>query len=175
MEKILIGKITSTHGLKGEVKLMSFAGNPEDIKNYKPILDKDGKEVAIKITSKAQGTNHDIFIASIKGFENINQAESLKNMELFIDKNQLPEIDEDEFYYADLIGLSILDEKDQKIGIVKNIMNYGAGDIIEIEFANPKYKKDNLEMFSFRDDIFPEINLKKGFVRMILPEIAEIK
>ncbi len=173
--KILIGKITSTHGLKGQVKIMSFAHIPEDIQNYKPIFNNKNEVVDLEITSKSQGKNNNIFIASIKGFENIEKSQELKNTELFINKDQLPKIDDSSFYSSDLVGLDVIDEENKKIGIVRDILNYGASDIIEIEFDKEFKKNKGLEMFSFSDEAFPEISLKDGFIRMIMPEIAEIK
>jgi len=173
--KILIGKITSAHGIKGEVKIMSFSQNPEDIQNYQPIFDNNNQEFKLKINSKAQGTNKDIFIVKIENISNRNDAEKLQNTELFINKNQLEESDENEFYYVDLIGLDVIDENKNKIGVVKDVMNYGAGDIIEIDFNEKSRQKETLQMFSFTDKIFPQINLKEGFIQFSSPQIVQVK
>ncbi len=173
--KILIGKITSVHGLKGQVKIMSFSDNPKDIQNYKPLFDKDGKEFIIKITSKSQGKNNDIFIANINDINNRNDAQNLINKEIFISRDQLEDEGDNEFYHVDLINLDVIDEKNTKIGKILNVMNYGAGDIIEIEFNKASKQKEKIQMFSFIDEIFPEIDLKKGFIKMDFPTINEIK
>lgn len=173
--KILIAKITSTHGVRGQVKVMSFADNPEDLKNYQPLFNEKDEEIELKITSKPQGKNHDIFIASIKGFNNINEVEHLKNTQIFINCEQLPAAKDGEFYNNDLIGLDVIDEENNKIGTVKDVVNYGASDIVEIIFIKDFTKNDDLDMFAFCEEIFPEINLEKGFVKIILPEIEEIK
>lgn len=179
-EKVLVGKITSTHGIKGQVKIMSFCHNPADIENYQPVFDKNNRKLKIKITSKAQGKNFDIFIANIEGINSANEAITLRNTELFIERKQLLENeDSDEFYYVDLIGLAVVNEENNKIGKVVDVMNYGAGDILEIEFTESFLQKTNekekIQMFSYREEVFPEINIEENFVKMIFPETIEIK
>lgn len=178
-EKILIGKITSTHGVKGQVKIMSFCANPVDIGSYNPVYDKSGNSLKIKITSKAQGKNLDIFIISIDGINNVNEAMTLRNSEVFIDRSQLKQEEEDEFYYVDIIGLDVIDEQKTNIGKVVDVMNYGAGDILEIEFNDnflqAKKQKEKIQMFSVCDEIFPIINPQEGFVQMIFPQTIEIE
>ena len=173
-DKVLIGKITSSHGVRGQVKIMSFAQNPVDIDNYNPIFDTNNNELKIKITSKAQGKNSDIFIVTISGISDKNHADDLKNTELFINKDQLSDDEDGEFYYTDLIGLKVINNGDE-VGKVIDVVNYGAGDIIEIEFDESQKRKEKIEMFSLRDDIFPEINVKEGFVKMTFPDMVEIK
>jgi 16S rRNA processing protein RimM len=173
-DQILIAKITSSHGIKGQAKLMSFSDNPENIKTYTPLFNKNGEEVNITIKSKAGGKNKDIFIIDLDGVSNKNEADELKNTELFINRDQLPE-DDGEFYYVDLIGVDVIDENNKKIGKLIDVVNYGAGDIFEIEFNEASKQKEKVQMFSFREDIFPEINLEANFVKIIFPQIAEIK
>lgn len=174
-DKVLIGKITGVHGLKGQVKIMSFSQNPQDIGNYPKLFDKNNKELAIKITSKAQGKNNDVFIANIANIKDRNAAEDLRNTEIFINKADLPESEDDGFYYVDLIGLDVLSQENEKIGQVQDVMNYGAGDIIEIDFNEKSKQKEKIQMFSFRDEIFPEVDLEKKFIKIIFPDVAEIK
>jgi 16S rRNA processing protein RimM len=174
-EKIIIAKILSAHGVKGQVKIMSFTEIAENIKNYPEVFDKNGNKLAIKITSKAQGKNKDIFIATISGINDRNHAENLRNNELFIAKNQLEASADNEFYYVDLVGLDVINNENIKIGKIINMADYGAGAIAEIEFNKLAKQKEKVQMFSFYDKIFPEINLDEGFVKIILPEFAEIK
>ncbi len=174
-KNITIAKILSAHGVKGQVKIMSFTEIAEDIKNYPEIFDKNGNKLEIKITSKVQGKNKDIFIANISDINDRDKAENLRDSELFIKKSQLEEVEEDEFYYADLIGLDVVNNENIKIGRIINMLDYGAGAIAEIEFNKLAKQKEEVQMFSFYDKIFPEVNLEEGFVKIILPEFAEIK
>jgi 16S rRNA processing protein RimM len=174
-ENIIIAKILSAHGVKGQIKIMSFTEIAEDIKNYPEVFDKNGSKLEIKITSKAQGKNKDIFIANISDINDRDKAENLRDSELFIKKDQLAESEEDEFYYADLIDLDVVNNEDIKIGKIINMADYGAGAIAEIEFNKLAKQKEKVQMFSFYDKIFPEVNLEEGFVKIILPEFAEIK
>lgn len=174
-DKVLIGKICGVHGLKGQVKIMSFSQNPQDIGSYPDLFDNNNNKISIKITSKAQGKNHDVFITTIDGVNDRNCAEDLKNTEIFIIKSDLPESEDDGFYYTDLIGLDVLSHDNEKIGKVKDVMNYGAGDIIEIDFNEASKQKEKIQMFSFRDEIFPQVELEKGFIKIIFPDVEEIK
>ncbi len=96
-------------------------------------------------------------------------------MNYLLKKDQLAENAEGEFYYADLIDLDVINNEDIKIGKIINMADYGAGAIAEIEFNKLAKQKEKVQMFSFYDKIFPEVNLEEGFVRIILPEFAEIK
>ena len=173
MTKILIGKITSAHGIKGAVNIVSFTSNPQDIANYKPIFDKNGKEFQIKIISAAKGKNRDIFITEIANIKTRNEAELIRNTELFINRNQLAETRDDEFYHVDLIGLVTLDMDGNKIGKVINVYDFGAGPMIEVEFT--AYEKEKIQTLPFTNQIVPEVSISKGYLRLDIPPIIEIK
>jgi 16S rRNA processing protein RimM len=173
--KILIGKITSSHGIKGQVKILSLCQNPQDIQNYQPLFDKNDQELKIKITSKPQGANKNIFIATISGVIDRNQSEALHNDEIFVNKDQFQETQDDEFYCSDLIGMNVVDENKDKIGKVIDVVNYGAGDIVEIEFKESSGQKEQIQMFSFRDEIFPEINIEEEYILIVFPDTVQIK
>ncbi len=169
---IVIAKIVAAHGIKGLVKIVSFAQDPADFYQYCPnIFDAKNQPVNIKIISPVQGSNN-IFLAEVFGVNNRNQAEELKNSELFIKRSNLKEIlEQDSFYYADLIGLKVLNLQKQQIGQVIAVNDFGAGGLIEIEFNQTQ----NIESFAFTHHIFPEINLREGFLLFNPPEIVEVK
>ncbi len=170
-KNILIGKITSAHGIKGAVNIISYTENPADIGKYSQIFDKNNNIVKIKLISKAKGKNRDIFIAEMVGINTRNDADLVRNTELFIDRGQLSEVADDEFYYVDLIGLAALNMSGEKFGRVIDVNDFGAGGMIEIEFDEEKKR----EVFPFNNDIVPEVNLKKGYLKINFPEIIEIE
>ena len=185
-KKILIGKVNSVFGIKGAVKVISFCQDPIQIENY-PLFDEKGNAIKLKISNKnkaiigTSGFGNAILIATIEGVTDRTQAEKLRGLELFVDRENLDETDEDEFYYVDLIGLDVVNAESKKIGKVINVQDFGAGGMIEIEFteefckANADKKIGKIENFPFKDETFPEINLKKGFIKMEMPEIDLVK
>ncbi len=180
-KNILIGKIISAFGIKGEVKIISYAEVPEKIEKYN-LFDKSGNSLKLKISNKnktAIGTsaNGTLFIAKIDGINDRNASELLRNKEIFVSRDDLDETDENEFYYVDLIGLNVVDMNDKKIGKVLDVHDYGAGGILEIEFDHADKEKNlgKIENFPFKNKFFPEVNLKKGLVKIDLPEIVIAK
>ncbi len=124
---ILIGRITGAHGIRGAVKLTSFAAIPADIASYGPLGASHGGVIEILRLKPAK----DEFIADLKGVTDRNAAEALKGTELFVVRERLPVPESEEFYLADLIGKDVL--ADGKIlGRVAGIQNFGAGELLEL-------------------------------------------
>ncbi len=150
---IPVGKILSSHGLSGCVKIKSFTHNPNSIFEYKNIVDEDGKVYEIKRYGNTQGNS---LVACIKGVTTREEADKLRNKELFLKKSYLPKLDEGNFYINDLKGLTVKNQKNDTIGTVHNIINYGAGDIIEIIT-----QQDDKRLISFNNDAILNIDLNK--------------
>ena len=163
--KVCIGIVTSPHGIKGEVNVKTFLDNPKDLPNFKYIFD-----VSVNRTFKildVRGVKKDMVIVKIKGFDNRNKAEEIRGKKLYIDKSELPDTEEDEFYQKDIIGLKVFENK-KVIGKVLNVYNYGAGEMIEIELKNKQ-----IEAIPFNDDYVKNIDLKKGNIEITLPEYIQ--
>ena len=156
--KISIGKIVAVHGLKGMVKLKSFADPLDSIFDLILML-KNGQQIKI---SKA-GLIKDGFLAAIEGCNDRNAAEKFVSAYLFADRQDFKASSEDEFYFADLINMVVY-SADKKIGTVTAVFNFGAGDIIEIKFAD-----STTELYPFRDEIFPTIDLKNKQIQFVKP------
>lgn len=184
-KKILIGKINSVFGIKGAVKIISFCEEPLQIESYS-IFDENDNPVKLKISNKNKaivgkdGGGNAILIASIEGVKDRTTAENLRGQELFMNREELNDTDSDEFYYIDLIGLDVIEnESSDKIGKVTNVQDFGAGGMIEIDF-NDKFRKtlpdkslNKTENFPFKDDFFPEIDIKSNFIKLKVPEILK--
>ena len=135
-KRILVGKIVAPQGIRGEVRVQSFAQNTTDFRKLHILSDRfnDGDFQFVRIVP-----NSNVIIAKIKGVDDRNTAETLRGTELFIMRDTLPDLKSDEYYQADLIGFDVIRDG-KKIGIVDCFQNYGAGDIIEL---------DNGDMVSF--------------------------
>ncbi len=181
-KKILIGKISSVFGIRGEIKVLSYCQHPADIEKY-PLFDKNGNSIKLKISNKnknsvsSNGGNGVILIAKIAGLDDRNEAEKLRGTELFTDREGFKELTNDEFYQVDLIGLSVIDEARKNIGKVANVMDFGAGTMLEIQFneADPKRNLEKVENFPFKNEIFPEIDVRGGTIKISLPEVIRIE
>lgn len=176
---ILIGKVNSAFGIKGEVKIISFCQEPTQIENYS-LSDADGNDLKLRISNKNKavvGTSsgNAILIAKIDGVNDRNKAEEMRGQELFVKREDFDETDEDEFYYVDLIGLDVVfDEK--KVGKVVNVHDFGAGAMLEInfdkEFVQDKARNLNkTENILFKDENFPKVDIKANVIELKLPEI----
>lgn len=165
-EKLCLGVITGAHGIRGAVKVKSFTESPDALTAYGPLSDVTGKErFNLSVIGQAKGQ----LIVKIDEVKDRNKAEMLKGCELFIDRANLPEAADDEFYHADLVGLKALDEAGDLFGIVKAVFDFGAGDILELQ----RYDGKSV-MMPFTSDVVPTIDLKAGHLVIVPPlEVSE--
>lgn len=126
---ILLAVIAAAHGIQGAVKVKTFTQDPANILDYGPLRDKSGREYALKLV---RIVSENSLIMTIKGVSNRNQAEALRGTKLYVERAQLPDLVEEEFYHNDLIGLNVQDLQGQEIGRVSAVSNFGAGDFLEI-------------------------------------------
>lgn len=145
---ILVGVISSAHGIKGQVLVKSYTQPVSNIAKFN-ILDSNNVPIKIKMIRVNSKNN---VICKIEDCNDRTMAEKQKGRKLYCDKDDLPILDSEEFYIELLKGLKVKDDSGAMIGVVANIANYGAGDIVEIKFNDNKE-----EMFPFTKDIFPEI------------------
>jgi 16S rRNA processing protein RimM len=177
-KKILIAKVNSVFGIKGELKILVYSDNPQNIEKYS-LFDAAGNQIKIKITNKNKtviGTSsgNPIIIAKVDGVNDRSAAELLRGCEFFVDRQEFEDLEEDEFYYFDLIGLDVIDMNSKKIGKVLNVLDQGAGGVVEISFDQNELKNQlgKIDNFPFKNDFFPEVNLKKNFIRFDAPEVV---
>lgn len=125
---ILIGRILGPHGIRGAVKLASFAVTPSDIAKYGPLAAADGRMFEIAHLKPAK----DGFIADLKSVLDRDAAEALQGVDLFVAREKLPAPAEGEFYLADLPGRHV-SANGSTIGTISGIQNFGAGDLLELD------------------------------------------
>ncbi|MDX1716845.1 MAG: ribosome maturation factor RimM [Anderseniella sp.] len=158
---IILGRITGPQGIKGEVKLQSFTANPLDIASYGPLDASNGLRLTIKSVKPYKNT----LLARIDGVDDRNGAEALRGVELMIDRDRLPEAGEDEIYHADLIGLSAHDTTGNLLGTVVAVLDFGAGELLELKPAEGK-----TILVPFNVDTVPDIDLDAGRLTIDPPE-----
>jgi len=159
---ILVGVITAAKGIKGEAVIKSFTEKKADLINLK-LVDNQGTQIKLKFV---RNNNKEELICRVNNHQTRNEIETLRGTQLFCLRVDLPKLDQDEFYATDLKDKVVVDKKLKHIGFVRNILNYGAGDLIELEFNNGQK-----ELFAFSAKNFPEI--KDEYMIFIPPIIAK--
>jgi len=126
---VRLGIIVGVRGIKGEVRIKSFTDDPADIGAYGPLYDRTGDR---RFDLKVTGTQKGVVLARVDGVNDRTAAEALKKTELFIERDQLPAPEEDEFYHSDLEGLEAVTVSGETIGKVVGVFDFGAGPVVEI-------------------------------------------
>ena len=127
---IEMGKIVAPHGIRGEVKIESNC-NPVDFATYAPFYDKNGQKLDVLVKRIAKNQ----VIAVVNNIHDRNDAELLRGTKLFVSRKSLPDLKQNEYYVCDLLNMSVF-ENALQIGVVKDVQNYGASDILFIQKEN---------------------------------------
>ncbi len=161
-KRVLLGHIASAHGIKGEVLIKTYTGDPADIAAYGPLYSADGarsfKLKVIRVTAKG-------VIARIADVADRNAAERLKGTALHVDRAALGEAGPGEYYHSDLIGLAARGPDGRQIGEVKSVNNFGAGDLLEIVFT----ATGKSEFIPFTDACVPTVDVAGGHLVIVMP------
>ena len=150
--RVCVGAIAGSYGVRGEVRLKSFCAEPQDIATYGALLTEDGaRSFEVRLTGPIKNG----FAARLSGVGTKEQADALKGTRLYVDRERLPEPDEDEYYHADLIGVDVVDTGGTALGQVRAVLNHGAGDLLEI--TGPRIKSPVL--LPFTKEAVPTVDL----------------
>ena len=160
--RICVAKVGAAHGVRGEVRLWPFTEDLMSVIDYGLLSTKDGARQFEVVRARIA---KDHLVAVIKGISTREDAERINGLELYIDRDKLPETEEGEYYHADLIGLRALDPAGAEIGKVLAIHNFGAGDIIEI--APPQ---GPTWLLPFSNEVVPTVDLASGHVVIVRPQ-----
>ncbi len=129
-DRVCVGMIVGAHGARGAVRVRSFTEELADVAAYGPVSDEAGsRSFRLEVTGRAKGA----VIARIEGVSDRNEAEALAGTRLYVPRAALPELEEEEFYHADLLGLVAELADGTPLGKVCAVHNFGAGDILEVE------------------------------------------
>ncbi|PZX09720.1 ribosome maturation factor RimM [Celeribacter halophilus] len=161
--RIIVGAIAGAYGVHGEVRIKSFCAEPEAIADYAPLTSEDGTRTFDLTLTRAIKNG---FAGQIKGIENKEEADALKGVTLFAERDTLPSLPDDEYYHADLIGLTVLDTGGTELGQVRNVLNHGAGDLLEVH--GPNLKASVLLPFTMAN--VPTVDLASGRIIADPPE-----
>jgi|GEM_PF-125290 len=127
---VQMATVGAAQGIKGEVRLKTFTGDPLSVADYGPLYASDGRSFEITDIREHKG----MAVVRLNGVNDRTAAEALTGTALFVDRATLPDdLDDEEFYHADLIGMDAVDLDGERIGKVVAVQNYGGGDILEID------------------------------------------
>ncbi len=166
-QRVCLAAVSGAHGVRGDVRLKVFTQDLEDVGSYGPVTTEDGLQ---RFKVSAVRVSGDKVTARLSGVGNRNQAEALKGTRLYVDRDVLPETEEDEWYHADLIGLECFDAVGVLMGTVASVHDFGAGDIVEIETV----EGGDTILVPFTRECVPEIDLNgRRLVVKPMPEMED--
>jgi 16S rRNA processing protein RimM len=156
---ICVGAFAGSYGVQGDVRLKSFCAEPTAIADYGPLFTEDGgRSFIITLLRPVAGG----FGARVSGIISKEQADDLRGVTLFAKRDKMPALPDDEYYYADLIGLEAYDTGGIALGRITNVENHGAGDILEIGAQGL--------LIPFTLGAVPTVDLAKGRVIINIPD-----
>jgi 16S rRNA processing protein RimM len=162
---ILVGRVAGAFGVKGEVRIAAYTAEPQALLAYRDLLREDGQP-GLTLTGGRPAKGG--VVARAKQIETREQAEALRGLKLYIPRETLPEPDEDEFYVTDLIGLAVESPEGEPLGRVREVRDFGAGDILEIQpAAGPSW------YLPFTREAVPEVRIAEGKVVAVKPDEVE--
>ncbi len=159
MEGLIVGKIVNTHALKGELKIKNLSNQDRFYKGAKLFI--EYKNEYIEVTVKSVREQASLLLVSFENLNDINLVEKYKGCNIWIDKDSLGELPEDEYYYYELIDLDVYNEDGELKGTVKEIREVPQGQLLVID-CNGKDK-----MIPFRKEFV--VDVKED--RIIIHEI----
>ena len=159
-ERFQVGVITSTHGVRGEVKVYPTTDDPKRFKRLKEVILDTGKE---ELILEIEGVKFfkQFVILKFKGFDNINDIEKYRQKSLYVTRANAVRLRKDEYFIADLMGLTVIDEEDKEIGVLKDVMETGANDVYEITMNDGR----ELLLPAIKQCVL-EVNVEEGFIKV---------
>ncbi|MGN1145170.1 MAG: ribosome maturation factor RimM [Acetatifactor sp.] len=165
MEDMLqVGVIASTHGVRGEVKVFPTTDDAKRFKRLKEVILDTGKE---RITLEIEGVKFfkQFVILKFKGIDNIDAVQKYRQKSIYVTRQNAVRLGRDEYFIADLMGLRVVDEEGQELGVLKEVMETGANDVYVIEM------KDGRELLlpAIKQCVL-QVSVEEGFVKVHILE-----
>ena len=147
-----IGLFVGVHGIKGEMKLKSYTDMPENIFSYKGLcLENSNKPINLVFVRKVKNS----FICRIENIITRNEAEKLKGLKLFINRNKLSKLSDDEFYQVDLLGFKVYNLQRESFGSIISFSDFGGGLLVQVN------KNDKMFYLPMSSSFLKDINYVK--------------
>lgn len=170
MEDLLqVGVITTTHGVRGEVKVFPTTDDPARFKKLKQVILDTGKE---KIDLEISGVKFfkNMVILKFKGLDNINDVEKYRQKSLFVTRENAVKLKKDEYFIADLIGLRVISDEEEELGVLEDVLQTGANDVYLIK----KEGEDDILLPAIKDCV-KRVEIEEGYMVVhLLPGLRDI-
>lgn len=128
--RLKVGKIVNTHSLKGEVKVISSTDFEEErFKKGSKLLITRGNQLIREVVVQSYRNHKNFLLVKFEGIDSVEEAEKLKNLQIKIDSDEVGELEENEFYFHQIIGCEVFDENDRNLGEIIDILTPGANDV----------------------------------------------
>lgn len=159
MEQLLqVGVISSTHGIAGEVKVYPTTDDVRRFDFLKNVILDTGKEkINLEVSSVKYFKN--MVILKFKQFNNINEVEKFRSCPLYVTRENAVELEEDEYFICDLIGLKVVSDEGEELGKLTDVLQTGANDVYVVKMAN-----DKEVLFPAIEQCILNVNLEEGIM-----------
>lgn len=159
-EFVVIGKLGSTYGIRGWLKVFSFTEGVQDILQYSPwYLESSAGWQTIEVKD---GREHGkLVVAKLKGYDTPEQARLLTGKQIAVKRSQLPALQKNEFYWTDLVGLTVINQHGETLGEIAYLMETGSNDVIVVKVNGKEYGIPYLP-----DTVITQIDLANKIMRV---------
>lgn len=158
--RLLVAEIGPARGLRGEVRARSYTADPEALGDYGPLVSEDGRHFTVSHVQAAKGG----VVMRLEEVPDRTAADAIRGLKLYLDRDQLPDADEDEFYHADLIGLDVFGPDGASLGRVMAVQDFGAGDLLDVKGADGRSV-----LIPFTRQVVPAVDLAAGRIEVSPP------
>ena len=163
-EPVLIGKIMSTHGVHGQLRVFLFSGEFSSISGLDSVI-LQGPNREVETFQVAAAVQHGKkFLLTLQNLDDVNKVLNLVGRELYVKPEQLPALPEGEYYWRDLVGLRVETDQGRMLGVISEIFATGSNDVYVVKGDNRDYLIPALE------DVVFEVNLEQGFMKVRPPD-----
>lgn len=159
-ELVLLGKVMATHGVRGQLRIYLFSGEFSSIASLDRVIIKGPGREMVTFDVAATAQHGKKFLLTLKNYDNVNQVLHLVGRELYIKREQLPELPKGEYYWRDLVGLRVVTDGGEELGTLTDIIATGSNDVYVVTGSEREYLIPALE------DVVLEINLDDGVMKV---------
>lgn len=159
-ERLQVGIISSTHGVRGEVKVFPTTDDVKRFRRLKEVILDTGKE---NLVLEIEGVKFfkQFAILKFKGYDNINDIEKYRGKSLFVTRENAVRLKKDEYFIADLLGIKVLDEDGSELGVLQDVIETGANDVYQIKMTDGR----ELLLPAIRQCVL-EVDVEAGFMKV---------
>jgi len=166
---LTVGKIVNTHGIRGELKVLSRTdfGDVRFAPGSTLLLRDDERGISVDVKITGSRLNKNMYIIKLEGFNDINEVEKFKGASLLVAEEQLDELEEGEYYYYEIIGCEVVTEEGEQLGTITEILSPGANDVWVIDRPKGAGKQILLPVI---DDVLLSVDVERKLVTVRLME-----